>query len=70
MKKKKGRHREIWRLADDKNKIYTHYGEECFSKLLSAQKGSTDFSVVEKQHEIIVEESLVELNSNHTASTT
>lgn len=39
MNRTKGRHREIWRLADEKNKIYTLYSEECFSKLLSAQEG-------------------------------
>jgi hypothetical protein len=51
VKKSKGRLREIWRRADEKNKIYTRYTEECLPKLLSAQEGQADFGVVEKLQE-------------------
>ena len=39
VKKNKGWQREIWRLADEKNKIYTRYTKECLPKLLAAQEG-------------------------------
>ena len=41
MEKNKGkwRQREIWRLAHEKNKVYTRYTEECLPNLLAAQEG-------------------------------